>query len=180
LPAELKTQVIDFWVNSPLPMIVDASALDWLPHGFTRSQALRLITPHPGEAARMLSVNIATVQKDRPGALRALSRGYGSCWVVLKGRHTLVGNLNGKIGVNSSGNPMLAQGGSGDVLAGFLGGLLAQAGLLKHADKTIRFGVWAHGAASDRLDASDSRWTIEDLASHLRPSSLKSSVCSDQ
>src|SRR5213075_602162 len=92
--------------------------------------------------------------------IRKLSQQYGNCWVVLKGHQTLVGRATGPVFVNSTGNPFLAQGGSGDVLAGFLCGLLAQPELQKDVELTVRFAVWAHGAAADRLSAKQGRWTV--------------------
>jgi NAD(P)H-hydrate epimerase len=65
--------------------------------------------------------------------------------------------------VNSSGNPHLAQGGSGDVLAGYLAGLLAQPHLRADPLQTIRYAVWQHGAAADRLQAMRANWVVEDL-----------------
>ena len=64
---------------------------------------------------------------------------------------------------NSSGNPLLAQGGSGDVLAGYLGGLLAQPQLQADPTTTLRYGVWQHGAAADALSGERTNWTVEDL-----------------
>ncbi len=69
--------------------------------------------------------------------------------------------------MNCSGNPHLAQGGSGDLLAGYLGGLLAQPALRADAGKTIRYAVWQHGAAADALQAKKPNWTVEELADEL-------------
>jgi NAD(P)H-hydrate epimerase len=69
--------------------------------------------------------------------------------------------------VNNSGNPYLAQGGSGDVLAGYLAGLLAQPAWQTLPLHTVRFAVWQHGMTADRLSASTRNWTIEELAQHL-------------
>jgi NAD(P)H-hydrate epimerase len=66
--------------------------------------------------------------------------------------------------VNSSGNPHLAQGGSGDLLGGFITGLLAQPALQRDPAKTIGYAVWQHGAAADQLQSARTNWTIEDLA----------------
>jgi NAD(P)H-hydrate epimerase len=85
----------------------------------------------------------------------------------LKGHQTLVGRGTGKIFANPSGNPHLAQGGSGDVLAGFIAGLLAQPELQADAGKTIRHAVWQHGAAADKLQAARANWTVEDLPAEL-------------
>ncbi|MBI3415987.1 MAG: NAD(P)H-hydrate dehydratase [Verrucomicrobia bacterium] len=167
LPAELHDEVRQIWSHSPLPVVVDASALDWLPPGARSSTALRVLTPHPGEAARLLGVTTAQVQSDRARALRELSRRFGDAWVVLKGHQTLIGRGSGEIFVNSSGNPFLAQGGSGDVLAGFLGGLLAQPALQTDPSTAIRFAVFEHGAAADRLVEHSGICTIDELVSVL-------------
>ena len=164
LPSDLKSELRQFWQELPLPVVVDASALDWLPASSKRLGALRLITPHPGEAARMLQTTVAAVQKDRPAAVRALSKRFGGCWVALKGHQTIMGRSGGDLFVNSSGNPFLAQGGSGDILAGYLGGLLAQPPLQTDPLRAIRYGVWQHGATADRLAAVRPNWTMEDLA----------------
>jgi ADP-dependent NAD(P)H-hydrate dehydratase / NAD(P)H-hydrate epimerase len=155
------------WQESLRPVIVDASALDWLVPGAYPKNALRVITPHPGEAARLLQVSTGEVQLDRPQALRQLSRRLGNCFVVLKGHQTMIGRSTGDLFVNCSGNPYLAQGGSGDLLAGYLGGLLAQLALQKVADKTIQYAVWQHGAAADALLVMKPNWTVEDLAEVL-------------
>jgi NAD(P)H-hydrate repair Nnr-like enzyme with NAD(P)H-hydrate dehydratase domain len=148
-------------------MVVDASALAWLQQGAVRENAIRVITPHPGEAAHLLETTSAQVQSNRAESLRELSRRFGNCWVVLKGHQTLVGRSEGELFVNSSGNPYLAQGGSGDVLSGFLAGFLAQRALQTDALKTIRFAVWQHGAAADRLEIEKPNWVVEDLVAAL-------------
>ena len=155
------------WQQSGLPVVADASALEWLPPGPYPPNALRVVTPHPGEAARLLQSTAAQVQSNRVEALRKLSGRYGDCWVVLKGNHTLSGRTGETVVVNSSGNPCLAQGGSGDLLTGYLGGLLAQPHLQSDPGKTIRFAVWQHGASADILSDKFPNWTIEDLAAVL-------------
>jgi hydroxyethylthiazole kinase-like uncharacterized protein yjeF len=155
------------WRDVPLPVIVDASVLNWLPHGPAAKNAVRVITPHPGEAARLLKAPVAQVQANRPESLREISRRFGNCWVVLKGHQTLVGRSGGEIFVNPSGNPHLAQGGSGDMLAGFIAGLLAQPALQTDVEKTIRYAVWQHGAAADQLQAARANWVAEDLIGEL-------------
>ncbi len=164
---KLKAPMRKLWRDSQLPMVVDASALDWLPLGEFQTNAIRVITPHPGEAARLLQTTAQTVQADRVKSLREISKSLGHCWVVLKGHQTLIGRSTGEIFVNPSGNPHLAQGGSGDVLAGFIAGLLAQPELSVDAGKTIRYAVWQHGAAADALQARSTNWIIEDLAGKI-------------
>lgn len=167
VPPEMKLNLRRLWRDVLLPMVVDASALDWLTSDPVPKGALRVITPHPGEAAHLLKASVAQVQADRPRAVREISRLFGHCWVVLKGHQTLVGRSAGEIFVNCSGNPQLAQGGSGDVLAGYLAGLLAQPALQTDALETIRYAVWQHGAAADVLQARQPNWIIEDLIPSL-------------
>jgi NAD(P)H-hydrate epimerase len=155
------------WQESPLPVLADASALDWLPEGACPPNALRVITPHPGEAARMLGVASAEVQANRVRAVCELSRRWGGCHVALKGHQTVLGRDTGPVFINNSGNPYLAQGGSGDLLAGYLGGLLAQPRLQSQADLALRFGIWQHGAAADQLRNSRPNFAVEDLAERL-------------
>jgi ADP-dependent NAD(P)H-hydrate dehydratase / NAD(P)H-hydrate epimerase len=167
LPEEIKDFTRRQWSKAPVPVVVDASALDWLPQAALPHNAVRVITPHPGEAGRMLGSSAKEVQNNRLDALRELSRRFGDTWVVLKGHQTLVGRSTGQIFVNCSGNPYLAQGGSGDVLAGFVGGLLAQPQLQTEVLKTLRYAVWQHGAAADWLQAARRAWTVENLVEEL-------------
>jgi NAD(P)H-hydrate epimerase len=158
-----KEFVNEQWRSFPMPVLVDASALAWIEPGATALNSRRILTPHPGEAGRLLGVPTSAIQHDRIKALREISGKYGNCWVVLKGHQTLVGRSSGEVFVNPSGNPYLAQGGSGDVLSGFLGGLLAQPRLQAQPLKTIRYGVWAHGLAADQLTETGRTWTVDDL-----------------
>jgi NAD(P)H-hydrate epimerase len=167
LPDDLKATTRRLWRDGELPIVVDASALDWLaPHSLAKER-IRVITPHPGEAGRLLNVTAQEVQADRAAAVREISRRFGNCWVVLKGHQTLVGRSAGEVFVNPTGNPHLAQGGSGDVLAGYIAGLLAQPALQSDAGRTLRYAVWQHGAAADELQATRTNWVVEDLAGEL-------------
>jgi hydroxyethylthiazole kinase-like uncharacterized protein yjeF len=163
VPEELKGTTRSLWRDSAAPVIVDASALDWLGADSFPKNAVRVVTPHPGEAARLLKTTAARVQADRPASLREVSRKLGNAWVVLKGNQTLVGRSEGEIFVNPSGNPFLGQGGSGDTLSGYLAGLLAQKTLREEAGRAIRFAVWQHGAAADLLARTRRNWVVEDL-----------------
>ncbi|HWN96669.1 MAG TPA: NAD(P)H-hydrate dehydratase [Methylomirabilota bacterium] len=154
------------WMTASIPVVVDASALEWLPPGET-IPFIRVMTPHPGEAARLLKCSTADVQRDRMNTLRALSKRYGNCWVVLKGQHTLVGRATGNMYVNSSGNAGLAQGGTGDLLAGFMVGWLAQPTLQSDPLQALRYAVWEHGRAADRLSGRRENWIVEELAEEL-------------
>ena len=163
VPEELKQSVRHLWRDSHAPLIVDASALDWLATEPFPKGAVRVLTPHPGEAARLLKSTSQHVQADRPGALRQISQQFGGAWIVLKGHQTLVGRNEGDIFTNSSGNPFLGQGGAGDALSGYLAGLLAQPPLRADAGRTIRYAVWQHGACADLLSRTKPNWIVEDL-----------------
>ena len=163
----LRRTLQTLWQTSPVPLVVDASALEWLPETSGTLPGLRVITPHPGEAARLLGITTEQLQQDRPAALRALSQRFGNCWVVLKGRHTLVGRSEGVLFMNGSGNDGLAQGGSGDLLAGYIAGWLAQPAVLGDPLMALRYAVWEHGAAADRLGTRCGNWIVEELADEL-------------
>ncbi|HTV62378.1 MAG TPA: NAD(P)H-hydrate dehydratase [Verrucomicrobiae bacterium] len=167
LPDEMKLILRRLWRDFPHPLVVDASALDWLAAHALPKNLVRIVTPHPGEAARMINSTAQKVQMNRIHAVREISQRYGNCWVVLKGHQTLVGRSEGEIHVNSSGNPHLAQGGSGDVLSGFIAGFLAQPALQADAGLTIRHAVWRHGDAADELQAAGGGWVVEDLIKEL-------------
>jgi NAD(P)H-hydrate epimerase len=167
VPDEVKGLVRNLWNSSSLPMVVDASALGWLPAGSVAAKALRVITPHPGEAARLLGSTSRVIQAERVRSLREISARFGNTWVVLKGHQTLIGRSSGEIYVNASGNPHLAQGGSGDALSGFLGGLIAQPALSAQPHKSIPYAVWQHGAAADCLQAASGNWVVEELIGEL-------------
>jgi hydroxyethylthiazole kinase-like uncharacterized protein yjeF len=136
-----------------VPAVLDADALNLLASDPARIAAAAgpiVITPHPGEAARLLGMTGAEIEADRIAAVRALAVKTGAV-VVLKGARTLV--CDGAAGdtlcsINPTGGPALATGGSGDVLAGAIGALLAQ-GL--SAGDAARCGVYVHGAAGDAL-----------------------------
>jgi ADP-dependent NAD(P)H-hydrate dehydratase / NAD(P)H-hydrate epimerase len=156
-----------WWRDFEGPVVVDATALDFLVAGPFGKKFIRVLTPHPGEAARLLSWTTQKVQANRVLALREISKKFGGCWVVLKGQQTLIGRSEGEIYVNSSGNPQLAQGGSGDLLAGFIAGLLAQPALQTDVAATLRYAVWQHGAAADQLQSTRANWIVEDLAAEI-------------
>lgn len=134
------------------PLVLDADALNALAQGDisnTWGQGLVVLTPHPTEAARLLQTDTQTIQSDRPAAAQKLAHRYRA-WIVLKGARTIVCAPNGVWQINTSGNVGLATGGTGDVLSGLLGSLLAQ-GI--PAEQAIPGAVWLHGAAADLLVA---------------------------
>lgn len=134
-----------------IPLVADADALNAFagrPRFFAKRRAPTVLTPHPGEAGRLLGRSSRAVQADRLGAVRALARASRSV-VVLKGAHTLIGSPDGEVIVNPTGTPLLATAGSGDVLAGVIGALLA--GGLSARDAALA-GVYLHGAAAQALE----------------------------
>jgi hydroxyethylthiazole kinase-like uncharacterized protein yjeF len=136
---------------SELPCVLDADALNLIADGKSlraacaRRTADTLMTPHPGEAARLLGSKIPDVQNDRVAAAQALSREF-SAHVALKGNGSVLVARDGHWFVNTTGNPGMASAGMGDVLSGMLGALLAQR---LSGEATLVLGVHLHGAAAD-------------------------------
>jgi hydroxyethylthiazole kinase-like uncharacterized protein yjeF len=142
-----------------VPSVLDADALNLLAlRPDLRSQLLArnaptVITPHPGEAARLLSCSSAEIQADRPAAARKLVERF-RCIVVLKGADSLIADTQGELIQNTSGNPGLSGPGMGDVLTGMIAAFIAQD--LSVAD-AARLAVHLHGAAGDTLAAQGIR-----------------------
>lgn len=138
-----------------VPLVLDADALALLAAIPELSRALAarsgpaILTPHPLEAARLLGASTEEIQADRIASARELAMRYRS-WIVLKGAGSIVCGPDGSWSVNGSGNAGLATAGTGDVLAGMLGALLAQG---MDIGEAARAGVWLHGAAADDLVA---------------------------
>ena len=130
------------------PMVIDADALIAISENFAvlgRHSERLILTPHEGEMARLLKISSQEVQKDRFAAVLKLATQY-RVTAVLKGAHTLVADPEGRIYVNETGNPGMATAGTGDVLTGVIGGLLAQ-GLAPL--EAARHGVYFQGRAGD-------------------------------
>jgi NAD(P)H-hydrate epimerase len=117
--------------HCPLPLILDADGLnafekhyqELVPRGDVA--ALRVLTPHPGEAARLTGMPIKELQADRLGVAKKMAKETGT-FVVLKGWHTVVASPEGEVYINMTGNPAMAKGGSGDVLSGMIAAALAR------------------------------------------------------
>lgn len=137
--------------ESSVPVILDADGLNAFagkPGDLRKRAAEKLaITPHPGEMARLLATTTAQVQADRIGVARRAARETDAV-VILKGYETVIATPQGQAWINSTGNPGMATGGSGDVLTGILAGLAAQLGE-SHWDLALAFGVFLHGLAGD-------------------------------
>lgn len=147
--AGMATLVRRLVAELPVPLVVDADALNLLGRDaaevLRQASAPRVLTPHPGEMARLCGCSTADVAKDRLGRARRLAAD-GGCVVVLKGARTIVATAAGTAYVNPTANAALGTAGSGDVLAGTVGALLAQG--LGPEDAACA-GVYVHGAAAD-------------------------------
>ncbi|KQN44876.1 carbohydrate kinase [Pseudomonas sp. Leaf48] len=148
--------------DAALPQVWDADALNLLAEERATLPRDCVITPHPGEAARLLGISTAEVQADRPAAAHALSKKYTAV-VVLKGAGSLVAHPDGRLALCHQGHPAMATAGLGDVLAGLVGALLAQGmtafdaaclGVWLHANAGAQQGKFGRGlAASDLIPA---------------------------
>jgi NAD(P)H-hydrate epimerase len=159
--AEWGSRLLARVLESSMPMILDADALNMLARDPVTMDHW-VLTPHPGEAARLLHTTAADVNSDRFTSVRRLSRNYGGVG-VLKGSGTLVAD-GATIHVCSGGNPGMASGGMGDVLTGIIAGLAAQKYSLADA---ARAGVTLHAAAGDAAAAASGERGM--LATDLLP-----------
>jgi NAD(P)H-hydrate epimerase len=169
-------RLLDAMLEVDLPMVIDADALNIV----AASQSLQMklaarkqitvITPHPGEAARLLDVRVDDVQRDRKKAIMALTTRYG-CWVVLKGSETLVASPDRDIYLNPFGSAQLAVAGSGDVLAGMIGAQLARTDVKKVSlGVLISAAVALHGKAGERSSwylAGELAKIVADIRQHI-------------
>ncbi len=146
------------------PQVWDADALNLLATGVVQLPTAALITPHPGEAARLLGTDTAAVQADRRGAALALAQRFQAV-VVLKGAGSLVAAPDGRLRLCDHGHPAMASAGLGDVLAGLLGALRAQ-GL--DAFEAACLGVWLHARAGERVGALGRGLLASDLIEVVR------------
>jgi NAD(P)H-hydrate epimerase len=136
--------------NLDVPWVIDADGLNNLALDIDRLRSAKtppVLTPHPGEMARLLGEDNAAVNRDRIGTARSFALENG-CHVVLKGARTVIATADGKVFINPTGNPGMASGGMGDVLAGMLAALLGQGFSPAHA---MQLGVYLHGFAGDRV-----------------------------
>jgi len=135
-------------LDTDLPLVVDADGLNLLAsEKATRSNWV--LTPHPGEAGRLLARSTGEVQQDRFAAARQIASDYQAV-CVLKGSGSLIHDIEDKVAISTSGNPGMATGGMGDVLGGIIAALIAQG--LDLAD-AARLAAWLHGRAADMAAA---------------------------
>jgi ADP-dependent NAD(P)H-hydrate dehydratase / NAD(P)H-hydrate epimerase len=141
--------------DTKLPLVIDADGLNTLAANAPLMEKMAetgktgrtiVLTPHPGEMARLAGKTVAQIQANRLEAARVFARDNGVT-LVLKGSRTLIAHPDGRVAVNTSGNPGMAKGGSGDVLTGMIAGLLAQ--FLDDAAHAVEAAVYLHGLAAD-------------------------------
>jgi ADP-dependent NAD(P)H-hydrate dehydratase / NAD(P)H-hydrate epimerase len=140
--------------HTQVPTVLDADALNCVSDDtamLNRATAPLVLTPHPGEMSRLARARTADVQADRVATARAFAQQHG-CTVVLKGARSVIAAANRHAWINPTGNPGMASGGMGDVLAGVIAALLAQG--LRASDAAC-LAVYVHGAAADRAAASN-------------------------
>jgi NAD(P)H-hydrate epimerase len=166
-----RRMVVDLVPQLRCPTVVDADALNAIADQRGRLATWRarpapprlVLTPHPGEMARLTGMTIPAIQADREGTARRFAAEWGQV-VVLKGAGTVIAGPDGRVRVNPHRNPALATAGTGDVLAGVIGGLLAQGADVFAAAVT---GVFLHGAAGEEAVARMGSSGV--LASDLLP-----------
>jgi NAD(P)H-hydrate epimerase len=152
-----------------VPLVLDADAINAFAGEpgllFAREGQQIVITPHPGEMARLLGISTAEVQSHRLESASNLASTHG-LHVVLKGHRTIIATPDGKVFINPTGNPGMATGGTGDVLAGMIGAWLGQ---VIDPEAACRLGVYLHGAAGDLAadDEGQGSMTAADLALHI-------------
>jgi NAD(P)H-hydrate epimerase len=139
--------------STALPTVLDADGLNAFSGSADmlcdRNSQFLATTPHPGEMARLLGISTAAVQKDRVRVAADAAKNWNA-YVLLKGFHTVLASPDGQIFFNTTGNPGLAKGGSGDVLTGILAALTGQFGTQDWL-RVLALGAWLHGRAADSL-----------------------------
>jgi len=151
-----------FLSATKIPAVIDADALNILaakPVLLTKLAKGRtlVLTPHPGEMARLAQITVAEVQADRLGVARSFAQRTGVT-LVLKGARTLIAHPDGRVAVNTTGNPGMAKGGCGDLLTGLIAGLLAQ--YPAEVARAVEAAVYLHGLAADMTVRAGNEHTL--------------------
>ena len=148
--AETKKLVHRIIKESPVTIVLDADGLNNIAGSteiLKKAKAPLILTPHPGEMARLMDSTAGSIQKDRINCAREFAQEF-NVHVVLKGARTIIAHPKGNIFINPTGNPGMASGGMGDVLTGIIAGLVAQG---YSPESATHVGVYLHGAAADTL-----------------------------
>ena len=150
--------------QSALQQVWDADALNLLADGFCSPPKQGILTPHPGEAARLLNTSTAQGQADRNSAAVRIAQRYNAI-TVLKGHHSLIATPEGELSRVERGHPVMAGAGFGDVLSGVIGALLAQH-LAPYAAACL--AVWLHACAGERLASQGRGLIASDMCDSIR------------
>ncbi|QXG33453.1 NAD(P)H-hydrate dehydratase [Pseudomonas viridiflava] len=150
--------------NADRPQVWDADALNQLATGQVVLPKNSVITPHPGEAARLLGISTQEVQNDRAAAAHALARKFNAV-CVLKGSGSLIADVDGRLALCDRGHPAMATAGLGDVLAGLTGALMAQH---MSAFDAACLAVWLHASAGQKIGASGRGMAASDIIPAIR------------
>lgn len=156
-----------------VPQVWDADALNMQAAGLVELPDQCVLTPHPGEAARLLEKSVAQVEANRPAAARELASRFG-CVVLLKGAGTLIADPDGRLALCDRGHPAMASAGLGDVLAGVTGALLAQ-GLASFEAACL--AAWLHAVAGERLGHGGRGLAAADMIDAVRQLLEEHSPC---
>jgi NAD(P)H-hydrate epimerase len=173
--AAVTTFVRELLDKGEMPLVLDADALNAFADTPARLVGREgrdiIMTPHPGEMARLVGCTVDDVQANRMGIARDFAVSH-RVYVVLKGYRTLIATPDGKVFVNPTGSPGMATGGTGDVLAGMLAAWIAQ---LLDAEAACRLSVYLHGAAGELADADQGEvsMTATDLVDHISDAVLE-------
>ena len=159
--------------KTSLPMVLDADALNAIAqrkYQLDGSKRTLVLTPHPGEMARLVNKRIREVEADRENIARAYATTH-KVILVLKGWRTIIAHPDGRLAINTTGNPGLAKGGSGDILTGVVAAMLSQYGTHEGADPglAVEAAVYLHGLAADFAVAEQNEHTLlaTDVVDHL-------------
>ncbi len=171
--AETAKFVTELLAKTQIPAVVDADALNMLAGKRAllaklskKGKRTLVLTPHPGEMARLTGITVAEVQANRLEIARSFAARTGTT-LVLKGARTLIAHADGRVAVNTSGNPGMAKGGSGDLLTGLIAGLLAQ--YPAEPQRAVEAAVYLHGLAADLAVSESDEHTLlaTDSLAHL-------------
>jgi NAD(P)H-hydrate epimerase len=155
--------------TAKLPMVIDADALNAFEgrrHLLNGEERVMVLTPHPGEMARLIGMTVKEIEADRVGIARGFATEH-KVTLVLKGWRTLVAHPDGRVAVNTSGNPAMAKGGSGDILTGIVAAMLAQ--FPEDVARAVEAAVYLHGLAADFAAHAMDEHTVlaTDTVTHL-------------
>ncbi len=174
--ADIKEIVESLILKASVPIVLDADGINVLAGNkeiIKKSKSKIILTPHPKEFSRLLGISVDEVLKNKTDLVKSNAKEL-NCTIVLKGPGTIIGTKEGNIYVSPFANSALAKGGTGDVLAGFIGGLIAQG--LK-PDLAACIGVYIHGKTAELITKDKTEFSLlpQDLITYL-PQAIKTYI----